>query len=170
MGLRRGRPRKHGHRELNGRLVRIKDAERDRDMLEKITVLKQPHRRGDADQFCESAVGRFVLQHKLPRAVYDASQEWAGLIRHHYAAKTETQPLVQLGVGNGLGVTTKKATWLTEQILWIESSLRQLSPLGFRAARDLAVYEIPVPAGSTTEAIGVLLGLARLLRKLGRNG
>jgi hypothetical protein len=143
-------------------------AERASLQAEQTIVLSQPHRRGDSDQFCESAAGRFVLRHALPRPVFDACQEWANLIRHFNAAKTETQPLVQLGFGSGRGVAPKKAAWLTEQVLWIERTLRPMSPVGFRAAKDLAVFEADVPPGATSETIGVLLGLAQLLRKLGR--
>jgi hypothetical protein len=135
-------------------------------MIEKLQVIAQPHRRGDLDQFCEGPAGRFVLKHQLLRPIYDAICEYGDLVRHFQAAKVGTKPVVSLGFGSGMGVSPRKAKWLAEEVSWIESTLRSISMVGFRAVKDLAVFETPVPPGSAPEVIGVLYGLARLLRKI----
>jgi hypothetical protein len=77
-------------REANGRKKRPSRADMDRirqQMEERKrrqimgVVLDQPHRRGNPDQRCENALGRFVLTHRLDRALYDAGQEFAGINR-----------------------------------------------------------------------------------------
>lgn len=55
---RRGRKRKTGNR-VNGRLVQISEAQRERDV--KQTVIDQPHRQGSDSQMRESAVGRLIM-------------------------------------------------------------------------------------------------------------
>jgi len=78
--VRCGRKRLNGHREVNGRLLRIKAAERDPLMVEKLQVLAQPHRRGDLDQLVESPLGRFVLRNKLHRVLYDLANRVERLV------------------------------------------------------------------------------------------
>jgi hypothetical protein len=56
-------------------------AEKAREQAEKATVLAQPHRRGDTDQRCESALGSFVIRNKLRSELYDAGQAYADLVR-----------------------------------------------------------------------------------------
>jgi hypothetical protein len=46
-------------------------------------VLDQPHRRGNTDQRCESALGRFVIAHRLAPELFDAGQEYAAVVRSH---------------------------------------------------------------------------------------
>lgn len=79
-------------REGNGRQKRPSRAELERLRKEAIlreerrvigVVLDQPHRRGNRDQRCESALGRFVIAHRLAPELYDAGQEYAAIIRQH---------------------------------------------------------------------------------------
>ena len=162
-----GRPRRSGQRESNGRIQRLNARDRDQTLIEKRTVLAQPHRRAfGVDQFAESPLGRFVLRHKLPRPLYDAGAEWGNLVRHYHAAKVGTMPMVQLGFGSGRGVSPEKAKFLSAEAARIEQTLRPLSPVGFAGARDLCVYEKDCHPGAAPEVIGVLHGLARLLRKI----
>jgi hypothetical protein len=88
--------RKHAmalpEREGNGRHKRPSPAELKRLQKEALlrearrvigTVLDQPHRRGNRDQLCENALGRFVINRKLARELYDAGQEYAGIVYQH---------------------------------------------------------------------------------------
>jgi hypothetical protein len=170
-----GRKRKLGPREPNGRLQRIKEAYRDQNItVDQLVVLAQPHRRGDTDQFVESPLGRFVLQHCLDkekkprREIYDAGREYADLVHHYHAAKIETKPIISNGSGNGRGVSEEKARWLTKEVRRIERPLRKLSMPGFLAVRRLAVYESEISSSYERSAIVILYFLAILLKKLGR--
>ena len=85
---RRGRKRKLGNR-VNGRLVQLSEAQRERDM--KATALNQPHRKGDESQMRENAIGRLIQDcwtrdwwpdpHDQPQwsreDLYTASQKYA---------------------------------------------------------------------------------------------
>lgn len=173
LGLRMGhcgRKKQNGPREPNGRLKRMEAAQRRAFIGERATVLAQPHRNGDLDQLVESPLGRFVLRNKMHRAVFDAGIEWGILVRHFYTAKMETKSVVSIGFGSGSGVSPEKAAWLQKEVERIETPLKQLSPVGFSGARDLAVFEKEPPPGSTSEVIGVLFGLVRLLRKIDGRG
>jgi hypothetical protein len=79
-------------REGNGRAKRPSRAEMERQAriaaereARKIigVVLDQPHRRGNTDQRCESALGRFVIAHRLAPELFDAGQEYAAVVRSH---------------------------------------------------------------------------------------
>jgi hypothetical protein len=91
-------------REPNGRLRRIAAVERDLKMVEKLTVLAQPHRRGDLDQLVESTLRRLVIRHKLRREYFDAGIEYGGLVRHFYHAKGIQLDFSEGRSGSGLGV------------------------------------------------------------------
>ena len=66
------RKRKPGAREPNGRLQRPQTPPVD----ETKQVLVQPHRKGNIDQRCGDAFGRYCLQHNLPMAIYDAGAKY----------------------------------------------------------------------------------------------
>jgi len=79
-------------REGNGRHRRPSRAEMERQAeiarereARKIkgVVLDQPHRRGNTDQRCENALGRFVIALRLAPELYDAGQEYGGIVRSH---------------------------------------------------------------------------------------
>jgi len=167
-----GRKRKAGPREPNGRLKRIHDAARDTLIVEKLAVLRQPHRLGNILQECESPLGRFVLRNCLDkdgkpiRAIYDAGIEYGGMVRHFYAAKG-IPAIVSEGTGSGAGVSPEKAKKLGEELARIEPPLKSLSRPGFSAVRMLCVHEREILPGAEYWAIEVLFLLAQLLRKLG---
>ena len=76
----------------NGRPQRPNAAERReaqklRECAEQLTVLAQPHRRGNPDQMCGDSLGRFVLAHRLGREVYDLGQRYGMLVRRFYASR-----------------------------------------------------------------------------------
>jgi hypothetical protein len=166
-----GRKKKNGLREPNGRLRRMEAAERRATMGERGVVLSQPQRRcageRDAlDQKLESPLGRFVIRHKLHGELYDSGVEYG--TSHFYAAKGIAIDVHEGRGGSGHGVDPAKAKWLERDLDRLNKPLRELSPIGFSAMQLLAVHEREAPPGSETEAIGVLFGLARLLKKLGR--
>lgn len=76
------------NRERNGRHKRPSRAEMERlaklaaereERKVKGVVLDQPHRRGNPDQRCENALGRFVVEEKLKPELYEAGDEFARL-------------------------------------------------------------------------------------------
>jgi hypothetical protein len=173
--LRCGRKRQTGARELNGRLRRASVTERDPEMLETLFVLRQPHRRGEIDQRIESPLGRLVLRHKLPRELYDAATEYAGMVRCFYAAKMPagaTMGIPQLPGddrhGLGAGVSQEKAVWLEKELRRLEVPLRRLDPVGFSALKTLCVHERDIAPEAEMATVVVLRELGLLLRKTGR--
>lgn len=144
-------------------------------MLEKLYVLRQPHRRGELDQRIESPLGRLTLRHKLDRAYFDAGQEYAGMVRCFYAAKMPSGAMAGIPqlpgddrTGSGDGVSQGKAIWLEKELRRLETPLKSLSRRGFSALRMLAVHEREVSGAVESQAIIVLMELGRLLRKTGR--
>lgn len=164
-----GRKRKVGHREPNGRLQRMLDVDRERRLLagETITVLMQPHRRGDTDPRRESPLGRFCLRNKLGREMYDTGIEYGGLVRQFFAAKGIPQPSSD-GGGTGRGVSPEKAVKLKEELERLEKPIKRSNPVGFSAVRKLTVHEQEIPPPAEPETVSVLYYLAQMLRKLGR--
>jgi hypothetical protein len=140
--------------------------EKDATQVEMKVVLNQPHRRGDVSQLCESPLVRFCLYNRLDRAVFDAALDWGKIARHFHSAKLPTKSVISVGFGSGQGVAPKKAEQLAEELTRIEAPLKQLSPLGFAGARDLAIFEKET-AAPAHEVVGILFALARLLKKLG---
>jgi hypothetical protein len=161
--VRCGRKRKFGPREANGRLQRIKDAERRGRLGERFQVANQPHRLGVDDPLLESPLGRFVLRHKLHRAAFDAGLAFGTLSHRYLSAKARGTDIREAPSGSGADISEEKAKWLAAEVARIERPLREMSPVGFAAVSMMAVYEREPPPRSETEAIGVLFGLARML-------
>lgn len=76
-------------REGNGRHKRPSRAEMERRAEEARkrearriigVVLDQPHRKGNTDQRCESALGRFVIAHGLKPELYEGGNEFARIV------------------------------------------------------------------------------------------
>jgi hypothetical protein len=169
-----GRKRKPGHREPDGRLRRIADHERDAFNVEKLTVLSQPHRRGEReDQKQESPLGRFVIRHKLREELYDAGNEYAGMVRCFYAARLPADALKDVPQlpgddrGSGNGVSPEKAVWLEKELYRLETPLKACSRRGFSALRMLAVHEREIGVNSEGMAAKVLYLLAVMLKRVG---
>jgi len=132
-----GRKRKFGKREKNGNLQRPSKIERESfqrrmEQVEMQTVLAQPHRRGNTDQRCESALGRFSIANpKLRRELFDAASDYAGLKRRWRAAKGVPGD-VRLGAdGSGAGPCEATVRAWEAQIAEIETAIVRDSPLGF---------------------------------------
>jgi hypothetical protein len=62
-------------------MKQIEEAELARANAQRLTVLAQPHRRGDSSQMAESALGRFIINNKLRSECFDAGEQWATVKR-----------------------------------------------------------------------------------------
>lgn len=155
--MRAGRKRKAGPREKNGDLQRASRADRNATAV----ALAQPHRRGNTDQLCESPLGRYVANHRLGRACYDAALDFAGLVRHFYRLKGIPLPCGDgyRGSTSGLPPNPETARRITARLIRIERELAAVSRPGLDAVKQLCVYEFETaePAGCL-----VLIELARL--------
>ena len=74
-----------GEKKRPRRLAQIAAAERAAAEANMLTVLKQPHRRGNRSQLAESSMGRFCLTHGLDMALYDAVEAYGQLRRQWLA-------------------------------------------------------------------------------------
>jgi hypothetical protein len=172
--MRCGRKRKNGVRTANGDLKRPTVDERAQaqqmaENIEKLTVLAQPHRRGDLSQLTESPLGRLVLHGGLRRELYDAGIEYGGMVRRFYAAAGIPQPVSDGHPTTGAGVDPKVAIELRKALDSLERSMRRVSLAGFSAVRTLAVHERECPAYLAEQAAAVLYEVAVYMRKLGRS-
>ncbi len=82
-------------------LEKIAEAERAVAEANMLTVLKQPHRRGNRSQLAENPLGRFCLEHRLDQALYDAADAY-GTLRRKWQAQAGAPMPDRLG-GNGTG-------------------------------------------------------------------
>lgn len=164
-----GRKRKVASREANGRIQRPSKAERDAARLraeqgERSTVLAQPHRLGNYDQLCASALGRHVLDHRLRRELYDAGEEYAATTRRWRAAKGVPEPFITGGSGNGAGTTDEAVERLEVRLaamrkyIAAESGERALATLDRVALDDMAI-----PSALGFLVTGALMALAQHL-------
>jgi hypothetical protein len=152
-------------REPNGRPKRptVKQMEeqiRLRGDVEKLVVLMQPHRGGDSDQRRASALGRFVMDHKLRPELYDAGNEYAGLVRRLWAAKGV--PSDQRGAAGSMGLGPSDATvrgWEKREEA-LRTALMRLSSQTFLNIRRITVEEREVKPEFNTEVIAGLMTLA----------
>lgn len=83
-------------------IEQIAEAQRAAEESEMIVVLSQPHRRGNRSQLAENPLGRFCLEHKLNRALYDAAEAYIGL-RRKWAAVWDSPMPDRLGGLGGSG-------------------------------------------------------------------
>jgi hypothetical protein len=125
------RPRKYGPRDAAGRLKKptlqqIKEAEAKKHRENMQTVANQPHRRGYSDPLdrrLTSALGRFCIGQRLRSELYDAGEEWAGVLRRWRAAKGVPDPLHTGGMGTGQGPSDKTVDDWERLIRRIENAL-----------------------------------------------
>jgi hypothetical protein len=148
-------------REKNGRLQRPSAAERReaqkaREFAEQLTVLNQPHRRGNPDQMCGDALGRFVLAHRLGREVYDAGQRYSMLVRRFYASRGIPMFMRDRG-GSGRGISEAATAAIAEALKEIDGALVKISRPGLSAVRTLCVFENEVAPAVEADAREVLV-------------
>lgn len=142
---RAGRKRKPGTRERNGRLKRptleqIKAKQKELGDVEKVTVLAQPHRLGNTDTLCASALGRFCLSYKPPKGCYDAGLTYASL-KSKWLAAVGAPRDVRMG-GSGRDIPAKIVHGWAARIAAMEDAmLRAGGVAGLGWIEDLAVYD-----------------------------
>lgn len=152
-------------REPNGRPKRptvqqLEELQRQRFDFEKAIVLSQPHRRGDSDQRRASPLGRFVLDNKLRPELYDAGNEYAGLVRRLWAAKGV--PSDQKGAAGSTGLGPSDATvrgWERREEA-LRTALMRLSSQTFLNIRRITVEEREVKTEFYAEVVAGLMTLA----------
>lgn len=120
-------------RERNGRRQRqttkaeIEAAQRAREEAEKAVVMSQPHRRGSTDQKCTTALGRFVLAHKLREELYLAGEEYAGLVRRWRLTVAAIRVEGHKAIGSAQGDLDRDAIErLTNRVSAADGTLKRL--------------------------------------------
>lgn len=169
-----GRKRRVGQREPNGRLQRPSREEREaarlrREAGERATVLAQPHRRGNYDQLCASALGRFILNHRtdgrgLRRELFEAGEEYAGTVRRWRASKGIPEPFLNSARGSGTGPSDEAVERLEKRVTAMRSYVAKES--GVQALKWLDIIVLDdgeIPGAVGCHAVGALTALAEHL-------
>lgn len=164
--MRTGRPRAQNvDRYPCGKIKRtaeaIAAAQKAADEAEMQTVLSQPHRRGNRSQLAESPLGRFCLEHDLPREIYDAGEAYAS-IRRQWAAAWDAPLIDRLG-GSGRDIEHDQLLKWRDLLAAWERAMRDGGGIqGCASAISLIVErsEIPIPI-YPAEAKAALYSLAR---------
>lgn len=148
-----GRKRKElAAREPSGKLQRpsraqLEAIERRKRDGEKAVVLAQPHRMGETSDLAGSAFGRFCLRIKAKRALYDAGQDYAGLVRRWRAAKGVPMD-VRLGVGgSGDGPSDATVKGWERTMVSLDVAMLGCTREGYYAMRSLVLDDQEVVGG-----------------------
>lgn len=169
-----GRKRKKGHREANGRPLRARvgqqeasaAAEREATLS---VAMAQPHRLGDADPRCSSALGRFCLRNKLKSELLRAGEAYAGIVRRWRAAKgVPTEGNGSVG-GSGGGPSDATVREWGKQRLRCDRAMMKAHGDGMYAVVLMTLYEGDCPDGQAQFAIWALTALAAELGVIGED-
>lgn len=166
---RTGRKRMMVLREQNGRPQRPSAAEREaarlkREQGERSVVLAQPHRRGNYDQLCSSALGRHVLDCRLRRELYDAGEEYAETTRRWRAAKGVPEPFIKGARGSGVGTTDEAVQRLDTRLKSMRSCVNAECGENALSALDrVALDDETIPGAVGFRVTAALLSLAQHL-------
>ena len=170
-----GKKREFGAREPSGKLQRPTAAEREaarlrREAGERATVLAQPHRRGNQDQLCASALGRHCLDHRLRRELFDAGEEYAETARRWRALKGVPVGLQAIGAGSGTEIADEAVKRLCARL---ESMRTAVTANGgvetLRALDRVALDHETLPGAIGFRVTGALITLAEELGLIARN-
>ena len=167
-----GRKRKSGARQPDGRLRQPSRKEREearkrKEFGEKHVVLAQPHRRGDADQRCGSAFGRFCKRCAVNAAGETAAAEYEGLVRRWRAARGVPTHL-RLGLGGtGEGPSEASVRVWGARILRYDRAMAQASFEGWLALKQMLLMDYDI---GLDQAPAALLALAALIEATGARG
>ncbi len=189
---RRGRPRKAGAREANGRLQRngtvaqLREAERAARLKETSVVLAQPHRRAAIDPahpWAGTAVGRLLLP-RLAAApgetqmLFEAADAWRRMVRRLWRAKgvvdvnsaLEHDPADTPGRPADLSDAEidERSRALAARVERLRRFMVEASTPGFAALHDAALFDRDVTADAEGETVKALERLAVELRLLAR--
>lgn len=167
MASRAGRKRSFGHRQPNGELKRptmqqIADLDLARRQEHKQVVLAQPHRRGNTDQRCATAIGRFFIRNpRLRRELPDAAERYAALKRRWRAAwGVRTMERASEGSGSGLGPSATAVRRWGAEITMAERAMMEASPAGYFAVRLLVLEDADIGTDQEAAAVVSLTALA----------
>lgn len=157
---RRGRKRLSKPRHPGGEVIR------ERPDAVKGVVLAQPHRRGDTDQRCGSALGRACMRARLRLECYDAGEDYAATVRRWRAAKgcPTTMRLGGSSLSDGPDEVTV-ARW-RKTIIECDGAMARESRDGWIAAKAAMLDEIDVDATWQEHFVVAMLALAVCMGKL----
>lgn len=158
---RRGRRRKTGIRETNGKLQRPTLAQMVAAQIaaadaEKAVVLAQPHRRGDKSYLRGSALGRFVDDHKLRIELYDAGNAY-GTLKNKWLAAIRAPRDVRMG-GSGRDVDMTIVNAWGARAFEMESAIMRSGVAAVGLVEDLAVFDRGEPVGEQIQIAARGLG------------
>lgn len=147
-------------------LEKIAEAERAVAEANMLTVLKQPHRRGNRSQLSENPLGRFCLEHRLDRALYDAADAY-GTLRRKWQAQAGAPMIDRLG-GTGTGEVTLEdwERWGARIRDWEREMQKAGGKDGLACVVSL-IFDRPGPSIKIKPpaAIAALLALAKAMGK-----
>lgn len=170
-----GRKRKSGVREQSGRLQRPSKEEREaarlrREAGERATVLAQPHRRGNLDQLCASALGRHVLDAGLRRELYDAGEEYAETVRRWRALKGVPVGLSAIGAGTGGEIADETVRRICDRLFRMRQAITRDGGANALIAIDrVALDHEALPGAVGFRVTGALITLAVHLGLIAEN-
>jgi hypothetical protein len=131
----RGRPRNPGPRYANGVLKKPTRAQKARAaqsaqaaLAEKLTVIRQPHRRGDDDRLLESPLGRIIIKHNASRELFAVGCAVGKLVRAWSAAVGAPAPIfpaAHLTVREKKGRARQAEFWVVTGYDKVEMRLRE---------------------------------------------
>lgn len=157
----RGRPRKSGAREANGRRQRptraqIEAADKQARLAETAQVAQQPHRRSapdPRDPRLSTALGRFVIRHGLRSELFEAGSEWSAIYRRWRAAKGVPDPLHSSDIGTGVGPSKAIVDKWWRDMERVEAALRPYGQGALLGARSLCMDDCDVTDAAAPDAI-----------------
>jgi hypothetical protein len=133
-GKSRGRPRKLGPRYANDRLKKptvAQSAKAERlataASAERLAVLKQPHRLGNDDRLCESALGRIIIEHNAPRELFATGVNFGELVKawsRAVGAPSAIIPALTLTVRNKKSRSRQEEYWVVTNYNQVKMKLR----------------------------------------------
>lgn len=138
----------------------IAEAQRAAEECEMRVVLAQPHRRGNRSQLAESPLGRFVLENKLDRELFDAGEAYAGLKRRWLAAWDTPLPDRLGGPGRDIDCETL-AQWKQTIEAWEGAMMDAGGYHGRLSVIALAFDRAVAVRIYTDRAIAALIALAK---------
>lgn len=141
---------------------RIADAQKAAEESEMRVVLAQPHRRGNRSQLAESPLGRFVLENRLDRELFDAGEAYGSLKRQWVSAWGAKMMERHGGAGGDIDCETLKR-WKELIEAWEQAMMDaggyhgRLSVIGM-LARDESVRIYPERAIRSLKALAKFQG------------
>jgi hypothetical protein len=161
-----GRKRKIGARQPNGQLSRASKGQRsDRQQQaifkERAVVLAQPHRRGNPDQRCACAFGRFCMGAGFKPAVFDAGEQYAAVVRRWRAARgVPTNVRLSEGRGTGEGPSAETVAAWRAQIIRCDAAMSAAHHDGFLSVKSMILDDMDCGGDRAPAAALAVVALA----------